>query len=211
MNRFVMMIIWSLPLLAGIFTYGDLPEQMAVHFNSEGIADGFQSKPLFFVIYVVISSVIMGALLFTRKLDPKKQNYEKFPKAYEAIRFAVLILLSVSYLFLVMNNLGVSLDVRIFVHLLLGLVWVIVGNYLGQVRSNHFIGIRTPWTMADEGIWRKTHRMAAPVWVLAGLLLILAAFLPALRESPILVLSVIIVSIALPIVYSFILHRRMQR
>ncbi|HZG15739.1 MAG TPA: SdpI family protein [Candidatus Bathyarchaeia archaeon] len=210
MNRLVMVIIWSLPLLAGIFTYGDLPEQMAIHFNSDGVADGFQSKPLFFAVYALISAVVMGAILFTRKIDPKKQNYEKFPKAYKMIRFAVLILLSASYLYLLIYNLGFSWDVRIFVHLLVGLVWLIIGNYLGQVRSNHFLGIRTPWTLADEGIWRKTHRMAAPVWVLAGLLLILAAFLPALRQSPFLVLGVIIVSIVLPSVYSFILHRRLQ-
>jgi uncharacterized membrane protein len=90
-----------------------------------------------------------------------------------------------------------------------GLIFILIGNQLGKSRSMYLIGIRTPWTLASEEVWIRTHRLAGKLMVAGGALLVLGAFLP-LPSGVIatLMLAVIAIAVIVPVAYSFILWRR---
>jgi len=107
-------------------------------------------------------------------------------------------------------NLGYRIHMQMAVLLMVGLIWMVIGNFLGQVRFNYFFGIRTPWTLADEEVWRRTHRLAAPLWVIAGGLMLISAFLPGWMSVGVLVAAIILTAM-IPAVYSLIVYRKRHR
>lgn len=211
MNRIIALVILLVPILMGIYAYQDLPDQLAIHFGPNGEPDGYQSKQTFFPVYVLLSAIVMGVLPLARKIDPKKENYAKFAKAYSMIQVLVALILGGTFSHLLLYNLGIdTVGADVFAKALLGLAWLVIGNYLPQLRSNYFMGIRTPWTLAHPEVWRKTHRMSGPIWVIAGGLMILSAFLPMGRGSSWPVLSLILFSVIVPIGYSYLAYRKWE-
>lgn len=93
---------------------------------------------------------------------------------------------------------------------LVGIMFIIMGNYMGKIRPNWFMGIRTPWTLSSDEVWNKTHRLGGKLFVLAGALLILVAFLPGSVTLVTLIIGVAAVVI-IPTVYSFILFKREKK
>jgi len=209
MTRALTIGLILLPLVVGGFLYGQLPEQMIIHFNASGEPDGYQGKQMFFLSYAVISLILFALTGQLHKLDPKRKNYEKFPKAYSMIRLVLALIVGGAFSHLLAVNLGMEVDVRMVAFALLGIAWMVIGNYLTQVRSNYFIGIRTPWTLASEEVWRKTHRMAGPLWLVLGLLMLVAAFFPGLREIAWLPLLLIGLSVLVPMIYSYYVYKKM--
>lgn len=180
----LMLVIALVPIVAYAWFYDRLPKQMASHFNSNWEPDDYQGKFSFFVTAAVILFLPI-ALKPLSKLDPKRENYAKFGRAFAIFRLAVSLLISVSFGAVLLYNLGYEdwIDFRLIVLPLLGLFFMVVGNYMGQIRHNYSMGIRTPWTLSDEDVWRKTHRLAAPLWMIGGLLLILLAFFPGIQAG----------------------------
>ena len=88
-----------------------------------------------------------------------------------------------------------------------GLLFILIGNVMGRFKHNYFVGIRTPWTLANEEVWRKTHRVAAPIWVLGGIINILLAFTETNFKGIWFVAIVAVISIV-PIVYSYIVYQQ---
>jgi uncharacterized membrane protein len=96
------------------------------------------------------------------------------------------------------------------VQLGVGALFIILGNYMGKLKHNYFMGIRTPWTLASEEVWYRTHRMAGPFWVIGGLLFIATSFLTTglLAKT---ILIIIFGIIAIPIVYSYVIFKRLEK
>ena len=118
---------------------------------------------------------------------------------------------SVSVLLMVIcygHALGAQLNTGRIVLVFLGLLFAVTGNYMPKVRRNYSVGIKLPWTMSDDENWHKTHRMAAPVWVVCGLLLIV---LGLIGSTSWLAFVVIMVMVFLPTVYSFALHLKKKK
>ncbi|USG64487.1 SdpI family protein [Brevibacillus ruminantium] len=212
MNRIIALVILLVPTILGIYVYDDLPEQLAIHFGPSGEPDGFQSKGSFLVVYSLLGIAIVGGLEFFRFIDPKKQNYEKFLRAFSIMRILIALILSVTFCFLLVFNLGIeTIGPGVFAKLLVGTMWVLIGNYLPQVRDNYFIGIRTPWTLASEEVWRKTHRFSGPLWVIAGIVMILMVLVPITRSSTWPMFIVLGISVIVPTIYSYIVFRNIGR
>lgn len=101
------------------------------------------------------------------------------------------------------SSFNTALMIRIMVSLLL----ILIGSVMGRFKHNYFVGIKTPWTLANEEVWTKTHRMAAPLWVIGGLISMLLSFTKINLNT---ITPIIIVIIAvIPIVYSYIVYYRM--
>ncbi|MGB8954650.1 MAG: SdpI family protein, partial [Tumebacillaceae bacterium] len=100
-------------------------------------------------------------------------------------------------------NLGYEINASRVVRIIIGGIFAVMGNYLGRIRFNYFVGIRTPWTLANEEVWRRTHRFAGPVWFFCGLAALVCAFLPGALAS-ILVIVILAVAVVVPIVYSYL-------
>lgn len=206
-----LVLMWLLafaPLLVVLIAYRHLPAQIPTHWNSDGTityGDRWSILPLGAI------SVIVTALLFvTRRIDPRRENYSRFSGAYQTFILLFNVFMLAMMLFVITESLRPgTLDVQVFVTVAVGILLAVCGNLMPKFKHNYFIGIRTPWTLASETVWYRTHRLCGMLWVVGGLVIVLSAFLPAAACVPVL-LAAIAVLVLVPYVMSYVFFRREQ-
>lgn len=209
----VLLGIILLFLGAGVLLYGWLPEQVPIHWNIRGEVDRYGGRfmgafglPLFTLVLYLIMVLIP-------RIDPKKANYPKFTGAYNAFMAAFVIFMLALHSAVLLFAFGYHIDIGVFTQIGVGLLFIVMGNYLTRVRHNYFFGIKTPWTLADETVWRKTHRVGGILFVAAGVLTVASVFAcsgwPEIRFT-ITIASIIGASI-ISVVYSYLLFRKLEK
>ena len=192
------------PILWGLMIWSQLPNQISIHFNASDQADNFLSKPLVVFGFPILLLLVHLFVTFMIGRDPKNRTMnEKMVKVNHWL--TPIVSLSISYL-IYSKALGSTTNPSVFVSVLLGLIFVIMGNYMPKLKVNHTVGIRLPWTLQNEDNWHKTNRLAGKLWVLGGLILLLEAGLQ-FALSYVLVL-VILAIVFIPMVYSYQLSRK---
>ncbi|WP_239615907.1 SdpI family protein [Cohnella mopanensis] len=191
------------------FAFNDrLPDQVASHYNVYGEQDRTMVKWSFWLMYAGLSVALPGVLSALRYIDPRKKNYSRFEGYYGLIRWAISLFLHGVFFMMIVDQVGYHISTDNFIIGGLGILWVVIGNRMGQVRSNFFIGIRTPWALLDENNWRLTHRMGARLWVAAGLVMFACAwFVPSAWVAAV-VLICAVTSSLIPAAYSYLLFKR---
>lgn len=197
------------PAVGGLLLYNRLPDTMASHFGMNNEVNGTMSKEMSLLMLVLLGLLPLFMRVM-RSIDPKKANFEKFPAAFEATRFGVTILLAVVGWAVIFVNLGHSLNIQKITMIPLGALFAVMGNFLTQVKHNYTFGIRTPWTLANEEIWRKTHRLGGPLMLMGGIVALIAAFLMT-PVGIIVFLAAIAISSFIPIIYSYVLFTRLSK
>ena len=196
--------ITLLPMMIGLFLWKQLPDTMATHFGFSNEADGFSSKP-FTVIGIPLFLLVMEWICaIVTSNDPRKQNIS--PKIFTLVLWIVPVVSVIVAAIIYPYNLGYKFDMTFIAELFMGLLFIIVGNYLPKSRQNYTVGIRVPWTLADEENWNRTHRMAGFLWVLCGILLLVCALCRI--WNPILIFGLLLVTTIIPIVYSYLLYKK---
>ena len=193
-------IIILLPILAGVALWNQLPESVPIHWNAAGEVDGWASKTMAVFGLPVILLAIQWIGVVATFSDPKKQNH---PQKILALVFWLvpvlsLILMAATYF----SAMGQDVRIEFIVYMMLGLLFVFVGNYLPKCKQNYTIGIKIPWTLHSEENWNRTHRLAGYVWVGGGFAIMISGIFGILWV----VLAACIVMVFVPIVYSFILN-----
>ncbi|WDC84671.1 SdpI family protein [Caloramator sp. mosi_1] len=117
---------------------------------------------LFYLMFLVLPN-----------LDPKKDNYTKFKSAYNIIRYFIHTLFIIIQIIILVAALGYKVQVDFVMTMAVSIMFILFGNVMGKIKHNYFVGIRTPWTLADERVWVRTHRFAAPFWVMSGFIIFL--------------------------------------
>lgn len=197
-------IVILFPILWGVTIWSQLPNQIPIHFNLVGQANNFQSKPLAVFGLPLFLLLVHLFVIFVTACDPKNRTMNE--KMVKVIYWLTpIVSLSVSYL-IYSKALGSTTNPSIFVSALLGLIFVMMGNYMPKLKVNHTVGIRLPWTLQSEDNWHKTHRLAGKLWVLGGLILLLDAGLPF--AAPYVMGVVILTIVLIPILYSYQLSRK---
>ena len=192
------------PILWGLIIWSQLPNQISIHFNAVGQANNFQSKVLAVFGLPLFLLLVHLFVIFVIGRDPKNSAMNE--KMVRVIYWLTpIVSLSISYL-IYSKALGSTTNPSVFVSALLGLIFVIMGNYMPKLKVNHTVGIRLPWTLQSEDNWHKTHRLAGKLWVLGGLILLLEAGLQ-FALSYVLVL-VILAIVFIPMMYSYQLSRK---
>ncbi|HEY1128434.1 MAG TPA: SdpI family protein [Roseateles sp.] len=166
--------------LAGAWAFMQLPAgtQVPVHFNALGEADGWAAAGLGLFMLPLLALGLLGLQWVLPRLDPRGENLRKSGKALATIWLAVTLLLALVQAQVVAMSLGQAGPAPRLPMLLMGGLFVLMGNVLGKLRSNYTVGIRTPWTLANERVWDQTHRFAGKVFVVAGLLLVALSMSP---------------------------------
>ena len=192
------------PIFWGVMIWSQLPSQIPIHFNVAGQANNFQSKPLAVFGLPIFLLLVHLFVIFVTARDPKNQTMnEKMGKVIYWL--TPIVSLSLSYL-IYSKALGSTTNPSIFVSALLGLIFVMMGNYMPKLKVNHTVGIRLPWTLQSEDNWHKTHRLAGKLWVLGGLILLIEA---GIQFAVPYVMGIVILTIVLiPILYSYQLSRK---
>ena len=196
----------ALLFLLGAYFYPKLPERVPSHWNVRGEVDGYSSR--FFGAFglPLISLGIYLMMLVTPSLDPKKRNYPRFIGAYNIIRWTTIGIMALTHGIVLMAGMGYTIDAGKVIQPAVALMFILIGNQMGRFKHNYFVGIKTPWTLANEEVWRKTHRMAGPIWVVGGVLALLTTWLPAPYNFGVMMAVVVIVSLV-PVIYSYFAYR----
>jgi uncharacterized membrane protein len=197
-------VIILLPMLAGLMLWNRLPEQFPMHFNAAGEVDGWSSRAFgVFGMPLILVAFHWLCTLGSLKTDPKAENLEG--KVFSLVLWIVPVISIVMHALVYCTALGLNMKVQIIVPLLIGLLMVIIGNWLPKCKPSWTLGIKLPWTLADENNWNRTHRFAGPVWVVCGMVIMLCALIGGafLWVLP----AMFVVMIAAPTLYSFLLFK----
>lgn len=166
----VLMWIFSLlPFVLVAIAWPHLPEKVPSHWGLNGQVDSY-STPSILWLLCAINLPLSAGLQFLPRLDPKKDNYEKFQSRYDFFGPLVpLILLCCIAITLSESLWPGRINVARAVGLMMGVLFIVLGNLMGKVKTNWFMGFRTPWALSDPDVWNKTHRLGGWVFFLSGL------------------------------------------
>ncbi len=183
--------------------------QLPVHWGLNGEADGFAGKWTALLLPAAMTASLSLLFYVLPALEPRREGLERSQALYLWGWVAVLLICGAIQLAVVSTALGWPVDAGRLIVGATGAMLVPVGNQLGKSRSMYLIGVRTPWTLASEDVWIRTHRLAGKLMVAGGLLIVAAALLDLASERlTALLIAVVALSAGVPIVYSFLLWRR---
>lgn len=170
-------VILAIEVIAAFILLPSLPEQIPIHWNINGDIDGYGAKWLIFMAPVLSAAMTFFVGILPR-LDPKRSNAERSVKVYGIVILLLNLVFAVLFTITALASLNIPVSVNHILPPVVGVMLCGIGNYLPKVKQNYFLGIRLPWTLANETVWTKTHRLGGWLFMLDGVLFILAAFLP---------------------------------
>lgn len=199
----------GLMIAVSLWAWGQLPAgaQIAVHWNAAGEVDRYGSvwEGLFLMPSMI--GLISVLFYFIPKIDPRRSNIAQSGTAYRAAWIGMLVFMSILHIALVLNALGYAVNIGLIVPVMVGILFLIIGNYMGKIRSNFMFGIRTPWTLSSELSWNKTHRLGGRLFMVIGLLMIATGLLPMTELWVYILLGAIFLMVAVLFVYSYLIYR----
>jgi uncharacterized membrane protein len=202
-----------LAVLAGtLVAYPSLPSVVPIHWDAHGHVNGWGPKWSLFLYGP--GGMLLIVLMFSALpwLSPKKFEVDSFRATYLYIMIMVVAMMAYCNLLILMSALGslagIVLDVSRAVEGGACLLIALLGNVLGKVRRNFFVGVRTPWTIANEQVWNATHRFAARTFFAGGLLGLLAVIAKAPFWLPI---AAILIAALAPVIYSLVFYKQLER
>jgi uncharacterized membrane protein len=207
-NRYLLLsiLLVAAALAATCFVYGQLPERMPLHWDLHGDVDRYGSRTSAF-----LTPALMGGLLalfgVLPTLSPRRFSVDAFSDTYWYCALLIVGLLGFVQAMMLWSALGhAAADVPRY--LLAGTAVFIgmLGNVMGKVRRNFWIGVRTPWTLANERVWYATHRLAAKTMVVSSGI----AFVTALAGLPALSVCLLVAGLLVPAAWSLIYYKRLE-
>jgi uncharacterized membrane protein len=205
-------IIFSVVLIAflmGIFSYPLVPDKMASHWNALGLVDGYVSKcfGLFFFPFLIL--IISLFLLLVPKIDPLKKNIEKFKEEYDLFVVWLTVFFFYIYALTLLWNMGATFNMTFVLMPAFAALFYFMGVLLEKAKRNYFIGIRTPWTLASDEVWNKTHKLGARLYKIVALFTLVSMFFTQLSFY-FLFIPLIVFSLYLAL-YSYLEFKREEK
>ena len=205
-NKKWLLYLGIISFIATVIIYSRLPDQIPIHWNVKGEVDNYGGR---------YSALILGALpvvlyylmIIIPRIDPRRDNYLKHGKAYAAVKMAIILFFIAVHWITIASSLGADINISKIIPIGVGIIFIVIGNVMSQIRHNYFFGIRTPWTLANEVVWKKTHRMGGILFVVMGTLFIIAGLLNNPLVSIVSFSSVMIMVIWL-FVYSYLVFKK---
>lgn len=188
--------IWSL-----------LPERIPTHWNLRGEVDGWSPRWPGALLIPGLSLGLWLLLPVLRKVDPRRAHYERFEETFFLLVNVIVLYMAVLHVLAMGAALGWDVDMSRAMMAMLGVTFMAIGNFLPRVRSNWWMGVRTPWTLDSEKVWRETHRLAGWTFVAGGAVAVIATLLPHPARMP-LAFAGLVAAGTIPVVWSYVLWRR---
>jgi len=216
MNKFFkkewpLLLFLAIPLIAAILIYPYMPDMVPTHWNTQGEVDRYSSKEFGTFFLPVLNIGLYILFLVLPHLDPKRANYEKFFGSYRLIRYATHVFFLFMFAITVLVSLGYSVDIGLWVAAGVAVLFIIMGNIMGRVRHNYFVGFRYPWTLANEEVWRKTHQIGSKAMVLGGIIALIGVLLTEDNARFIILMSGIFIPTIFTTVYSYLVFRKITK
>ena len=194
-----------IPVIVGLLLWNKLPDPMPSHWNIHGEVDGWSSKAFTVFGLPALMLALQWVCIFASMADPKYQNYN--PKMIKLMFWICPVIGLVLCCMVYPQAMGYSVPIEIIMPLLMGVLFIIVGNWLPKCQQTYTMGIKLPWTFASEENWNATHRFGGKVWFFGGILTILTAF----WGSFLLLIGILVVMVILPTIYSYLYYRKHEK
>lgn len=198
-----------LSFILSIYSYQTIPgKKVASHWNVKGEVDGYMLKFWGLFLMPIISLALYLLLLLIPKIDPLKKNIEKFRKYYDYFILMLMILLLYIFILTILANLGYRFNMNNTLIPAIGFLLFYIGIIMKKMKRNWFIGIRTPWTLSSDKVWKKTHILGGRLFIISGVIMLIGIFFQKYLFWFILI-PILIAAIS-PIIYSYIIYRRIK-
>ena len=204
----IMLVVIILSFIVGAYFYPSLPARVPIHWNASGQVDNYGSKLFGAFGLPTISLGIYILFIILPYIDPKRKNYDSFKSTYQLFKYIMIVFFLAMQVVTLLIDVGVAIEMSIFIQIMISLLFIIMGNVMGKLKHNYFVGIKTPWTLADERVWRKTHRLAGPLWVIGGILNVILSLMGLSRSISFIFILIIIVIV--PVAYSYAVYKNMD-
>ncbi len=200
-------------ILVAVFSfyfYYNFPEQVATHWNIAGEPDnwGSRTSAVFGFPLIMLGMYLLFFLL--PYLDPKKDRYGQFRKVYHFFKGILVFFMAFIYFISGFKNLGHNISLELWIPVTIGILFMVLGNYMGKIKPNWFMGIRTPWTLSSEEVWNKTHRFSSRMFIIAGFLMVLTGIAPISFKAYLFIGALAVVLLG-TIGYSYLAYRKKEK
>jgi len=193
----ILVLMMLVPVVYLLLNWDALPGQMPIHWDLQGNVNGWGSRWVFPLVEVGLYAL----LLVLPMIDPLKKNYEIFGDTYYKLRFIMVAFFSATNMCVMVNELYHNMNIGKLVSSSVFLLFALLGNYMGNLRRNYFIGYKLPWTLESDEVWRKTHKFASILWFWGGLLGFVLSI--ANLDFNYVMVSIISVIAIVPMIYAY--------
>ena len=194
-----------LPMLVGLLLWNQLPEEMVTHWGINSVPDGWSGKGMVVFGIPAFMLALHWVGMLVSSADPKSKDQSKKP--LDMIFWIVPVIAAAVCGVIYAQAMGMTLNVDTIALVLMGVGFLVIGNYLPKCKQNRTLGIKLPWTLKSEANWNATHRLAGKLWMAGGVLFLLCVFLPksALYIALLILLPVMVL---VPLVYSYLYYKK---
>ncbi len=208
LTEIIILVLLAIPFIVAFIFWDELPNQMAIHFNFKGKADGYGSKAVGLLMLPLVNILIYVIFKFLPKLFMPKEQLCLFANRLNVIRLVVHCFITALYIAILLYTLNHQNNILLFIAYGILTVLLVTGNYLNNIKPNYFMGIRTPWTLQNAEVWRKTHHLTSRLWVAASLVMMcIIPFVSQAQVSVLLLIYFIIIAVP-PFIYSYIIYKK---
>ncbi|HKR76586.1 MAG TPA: SdpI family protein [Rhodanobacter sp.] len=191
----------------GLWLWPHMPARVPVHWGVHGQANGYASRFWGVVIWPLVIAALAVLTVMLPAISPRRFEIRPFADIYGVLMLAIQGVMLVLGVATMLAGAGHAVPMATIAPLAIGVLLMVLGNYMGKLRRNFFIGIKTPWTLASEAVWERTHRLAGWLFVLAGVAMVITSPVPAALW---LSLGAVVVACLVPAVCSYFIYRRLE-
>jgi len=189
-TEIIPILLISFSIISSGLIFLQMPSQIPTHWNFKGEIDNWGNASTHLLTINLILIALYLLFIFLPLIDPNKKRYEQFKKIYHIFKNIILSFLALIFFLTNLNAVGIKTNIAIYIPILVGILFIIIGNYMGKIKMNWFMGIRTPWTLSSEEAWNKTHRLGGKLFIFSGILIAIDGFLPLSWRLPVFIIAV---------------------
>lgn len=206
-----LLLILIVTFITAILVYPHMPEQVPIHWNVQGEVDNYGSR-LFGTFSLPLLNILMYILfIILPKLDPKRANYSKFDSSYLTIRYSTHLFFALMFGVTAAVSLGYPIQIDKWIPAGVAVLFIVLGNIMGRVRHNYFVGFKYPWTLANEEVWRRTHQFGAKLMVIGGFIALLGVIFTRGSVSFMFLMAGVLVPMIITTIYSYVIYKQITR
>ena len=185
----------AIAVAASIYVYPHLPDRVPTHYDIRGVPNDYGPKWIATALFPAMLLVLWGIMRGLPKIDPRRANYARMESTYDLVVNLVLTMITALHLIFLRGAMAGGAPLIRLIPAVIGVSFIVMGNVMPRARPNWWFGIRTPWTLSNDRVWERTHRVGGYVMAATGVLAIMAAFF----SNPFAILALAVIGIAMSV------------
>jgi len=205
----ISIILIIIAIVISVYAYPQLPAKIASHWDINGKVNGYMDKLLGIALIPAIMIILSIFLLFIPRIDPLRKNIESFRTYYNWFIVIFLAYLLAIQTVIILWAFGIQVNILVAISVGIAILFFYLSILLKKSRRNWFIGIRTPWTLSNDKVWKKTHYLGSILFKIIAVLALLGILFP--NQFIWLFIIPVLASVAILLVYSYLVYKRLKK